>query len=52
MSGDAVPPAAEQATARRAGSHTEVIRGASHAVLVSHPDAVAHVIEAAAHATS
>ncbi|MEU6549587.1 alpha/beta hydrolase [Streptomyces sp. NPDC046915] len=48
----AVPPAAEQAMARRAGSHTEVIRGASHAVLVSHPDATAHVIEAAARATS
>ncbi|MFD8721223.1 alpha/beta fold hydrolase [Streptomyces sp. NPDC059629] len=48
----AIPPAAEQAMARRAGSHTEVIRGASHAVLVSHPDATAHVIEAAARATS
>jgi pimeloyl-ACP methyl ester carboxylesterase len=48
----AIPPAAEQAMAHRAGSHTEVIRGASHAVLVSHPDATAHVIEAAARATS
>jgi pimeloyl-ACP methyl ester carboxylesterase len=48
----AIPPAAEQAMALRAGSHTEVIRGASHAVLVSHPDATAHVIEAAARATS
>jgi pimeloyl-ACP methyl ester carboxylesterase len=48
----AIPPAAEQAMARRAGSHTEVVRGASHAVLVSHPDATAHVIEAAARATS
>jgi pimeloyl-ACP methyl ester carboxylesterase len=48
----AIPPAAEQAMALRAGSHTEVIRGASHAVLVSHPGATAHVIEAAARATS
>ena len=48
----AIPPAAEQAMALRAGSHTEVIRNASHAVLVSHPDATAHVIEAAARATS
>ncbi|MFF4139058.1 alpha/beta fold hydrolase [Streptomyces mirabilis] len=48
----AIPPAAEQAMALRAGSHTEVIRGASHAVLVSHPDATARVIEAAARATS
>jgi len=48
----AIPPAAEQAMARRAGSHTAVIRGASHAVLVSHPDATAHLIEAAARATS
>jgi pimeloyl-ACP methyl ester carboxylesterase len=48
----AIPPAAEQAMALRAGSHTEVIRGASHAVLVSHPDATAHIIEAAARATS
>jgi pimeloyl-ACP methyl ester carboxylesterase len=48
----AIPPAAERAMALRAGSHTEVIRGASHAVLVSHPDATAHIIEAAARATS
>jgi len=48
----AIPPAAEQAMALRAGSHTEVIRGASHAVLVSHPDATAYLIEAAARATS
>ncbi|MFF0087642.1 alpha/beta fold hydrolase [Streptomyces canus] len=48
----AIPPAAEQAMALRAGSRTEVIRGASHAVLVSHPDATAHVIEAAARTTS
>lgn len=48
----AIPPAAEQAMALRAGSHTEVVRGASHAVLVSHPGATAHIIEAAAHAAS
>ncbi|MFE6886911.1 alpha/beta fold hydrolase [Streptomyces sp. NPDC057694] len=48
----AIPPAAEQAMARRAGSHTQVVRGASHAVLVSHPDATTHLIEAAARATS
>ncbi|MFJ9627667.1 alpha/beta fold hydrolase [Streptomyces sp. NPDC101175] len=48
----AIPPAAERAMALRAGSHTEVVRGASHAVLVSHPDATAHIIEAAARATS
>lgn len=48
----AIPPAAEEAMAHRAGSHTEVVHGASHAVLVSHPDATAHLIEAAAHATS
>ncbi|MFD4505989.1 alpha/beta fold hydrolase [Streptomyces sp. NPDC058457] len=49
---EAIPPAAEQAMALRAGSRTEVIRGASHTVLVSHPDATAHGIEAAARATS
>lgn len=48
----AIPPAAEMAMARRAGSRTEVLRGASHAVLVSHPDSTAHLIEAAARATS
>lgn len=47
----AIPPAAEQAMALRAGSHTEVIRTASHAVLVSHPGATAHIIETAAPAT-
>nr|WP_190854808.1 alpha/beta hydrolase [Streptomyces aurantiacus] len=48
----AIPPTAERAMARRAGSHTEVVRGASHAVPVSHPGATAQVIEAAARATS
>ncbi|MGY5032966.1 alpha/beta fold hydrolase [Streptomyces sp. 900116325] len=49
---NAIPPAAEKAMAQRAGSHTEVVRGASHAVLVSHPGATTDVIEAAARATS
>ncbi|MEU9455053.1 alpha/beta hydrolase [Streptomyces sp. NPDC048277] len=48
----AIPPAAEEAMALRAGSHTKVLDDASHAVLVSHPDATTHVIEAAARATS
>lgn len=48
----AIPPAAEQAMALRAGSHTEMIRGASHTILVSHPDVTARVIEAAARATT
>ncbi|MEU1090781.1 alpha/beta fold hydrolase [Streptomyces sp. NPDC005576] len=48
----AIPPAAEKAMADRAGSHTEVVRGASHAVLVSHPDTTARLIESAARATS
>lgn len=48
----AIPPAAEQAMALRAGSHTEVIPTASHAVLVSHPGATARLIETAARATS
>lgn len=48
----AIPPAAEQAMAQRAHSHTVTIPGASHAVAVSHPDAVADLVEAAARATS
>lgn len=47
----AIPPAAEQAMAQRAHGHTVTIPGASHAVAVSHPDAVADVVEAAACAT-
>jgi pimeloyl-ACP methyl ester carboxylesterase len=48
----AIPPAAEQAMAKRAGSHTVTVPGASHAVLVSHPDATSDLIETAARATS
>ncbi|WP_381331395.1 alpha/beta fold hydrolase [Streptomyces kaempferi] len=48
----AIPPAAEQAMARRADSHTTIVHGASHAILVSHPDTTSHIIETAAHATS
>ena len=48
----AIPPAAEQAMAQRAHAHTVVVPGASHAVLVSHPEAAADLIEAAAQATS
>ncbi|MFE0333532.1 alpha/beta fold hydrolase, partial [Streptomyces sp. NPDC058955] len=45
-----IPPAAQQWMARRAGSHvTEV--DASHAVAVSRPAVVTHVILAAARAT-
>jgi pimeloyl-ACP methyl ester carboxylesterase len=47
----AIPPAAEQAMAQRAHSHTVTIPGASHAVAVSHPEAVADMVEAAARAT-
>jgi pimeloyl-ACP methyl ester carboxylesterase len=47
----AIPPAAEQAMAQRAHSHTVTIPGASHAVAVSHPEAVADLVEAAARAT-
>jgi pimeloyl-ACP methyl ester carboxylesterase len=48
----AIPPAAEQAMAARAHAHTVTIPGASHAVAVSHPEAVAALVEAAARATS
>jgi pimeloyl-ACP methyl ester carboxylesterase len=48
----AIPPAAEQAMAQRAHAHTVVVPDASHAVLVSHPEATANLIEAAAQATS
>ncbi|MFJ4988166.1 alpha/beta fold hydrolase [Streptomyces sp. NPDC088732] len=47
----AIPPAAERAMAQRAHSHTVTVRGASHAVSVSHPGAVADLVEAAARAT-
>lgn len=48
----AIPPAAEQAMAQRAHAHTVTIPGASHAVAVSHPKAVADLVEAAARATA
>jgi pimeloyl-ACP methyl ester carboxylesterase len=48
----AIPPAAEQAMAQRAHAHAVVVPGASHAVLVSHPQATADLIEAAARATT
>ncbi|MFF3562015.1 alpha/beta fold hydrolase [Streptomyces sp. NPDC002574] len=48
----AIPPAAERAMAQRAHSHTVTVPGASHAVSVSHPKAVADLVVAAARATS
>ena len=46
-----IPPAAIDFMAKRAGSkETVVIKGASHVVMVSHPDAVAKLIEHAASA--
>jgi len=52
ISGDAdrnIPPAAIAFMAERAQSrHTVVVKGASHVVMVSHPDAVAALIEEAA----
>ncbi len=44
-----IPPAAQAFMATRAGSkETIVVKGASHVVMVSHPDAVAKLIEHAA----
>ena len=44
-----IPPAAQAFMAKRAGSkETIVVAGASHVVMVSHPDAVAAIIERAA----
>lgn len=48
----AIPPAAEQAMAQRAHAHTVIIPSASHAVLVSHPEATTDLIEEAARASS
>lgn len=46
-----IPPAANAFMAERAGSRgTVVVEGASHVVMVSHPDTVAQVIEKAARA--
>ena len=48
-----IPPAALSWMAKRAGSKdTVVVKGASHVVMVSHPDVVAHLIEKAATSTS
>ena len=48
-----IPPAAQAFMAKRAGSkETVAVAGASHVVMVSHPDAVAKIIEHAAAANS
>jgi pimeloyl-ACP methyl ester carboxylesterase len=46
-----IPPASQRFMAHRAHAHTTEIN-ASHAVAVSHPGAVTHIIEQAAHATT
>jgi pimeloyl-ACP methyl ester carboxylesterase len=47
----AIPPKALAFMAERAGArHTEIVKGASHVVMVSHPKAVAKIIEEAASA--
>ncbi len=46
-----IPPQAQEWMSQRANAHTVEIRGASHAVLVSHPQAVTAQIIAAATAT-
>ena len=46
-----IPPAAQEFMAKRAHAHVVEIPGASHAVLVSHPQAVTSLIIAAATAT-
>src|SRR6185369_11087590 len=48
-----INPELERWYAKRAGSHTIEVKGASHAVYVSHPKEVADLVEeAAAHAMS
>jgi pimeloyl-ACP methyl ester carboxylesterase len=48
-----IPPALHQFMAKRANAReTVVVKGASHLVLISHADAVAKVIEDAAHAAN
>ncbi|MEY9857033.1 pimeloyl-ACP methyl ester carboxylesterase [Catenulispora sp. GAS73] len=47
----AIPAATEKYMAERAGAHTVVIPGASHAVMVSHPDQTEDLIVRAAKAT-
>lgn len=43
-----IPPAAMAFMAQRAKSNTSVVKGASHVLMISHPQEVAAVIEAAA----
>ena len=45
-----IPPDAQRAMAKRAGATIVEVKG-SHAVYVSHPEAVASLIEKAAHAS-
>jgi pimeloyl-ACP methyl ester carboxylesterase len=47
----AIPAATEKFMAQRAGSHTVVVQGASHAVMVSHPEQAEDLIVEAADAT-
>lgn len=47
----AIPAATEAFMAERAGSHTVVIKGASHVVMISHPDRTEDLIVRAAMAT-
>ncbi|MFE4699960.1 alpha/beta fold hydrolase [Streptomyces sp. NPDC056738] len=46
-----IPPAAQRFMAERAGSATVEVKGASHVVMMSHPDVVVRQILAAHHAT-
>ncbi|MFZ3467985.1 alpha/beta fold hydrolase [Streptomyces sp. 4.24] len=46
-----IPPALERFEYERAGSHITEVPGASHVVMISHPDVVGRVIEQAAAAT-
>jgi pimeloyl-ACP methyl ester carboxylesterase len=48
----AIPPASQRTMARRAGSHTVEVPGASHAYFVTHPNLVVDLVHAAAHATA
>jgi len=47
-----IPPALERFEYERAHSHVVEVPGASHVVMISHPDVVEHMIEEAAAATS
>jgi len=51
-SDQAIPPAAEEFMARRAGAHTIEIKGASHVVMISHPGRTADLIVDAARTTT